>query len=69
MDSEQEKSIYQQRLVIIELVFGNIRSLKRPDRFTVRGKQKVNAQWNLYCRVHNIGNMLRYSSMFALKTT
>ena len=25
------------------------------DRFTLRGKSKVNAQWLLYCCVYNIG--------------
>jgi hypothetical protein len=24
-------------------------------RFTVRGREKVNIQWKLYCIVHNIG--------------
>jgi hypothetical protein len=26
------------------------------DRFTLRGKIKVNIQWMLYCMVHNIEN-------------
>jgi hypothetical protein len=25
------------------------------DRFTLRGKKKVDIQWKLYCIVHNIG--------------
>jgi len=33
------------------------RSVKRSsrlDRFTLRGRQKVDTQWKLYCLVHNI---------------
>jgi hypothetical protein len=31
-----------------------IRTQRRMDRFTLRGKIKVNIQWMLYCMVHNI---------------
>jgi hypothetical protein len=31
------------------------------DRFTLRGKRKVNTQWLLYCIVHNIGKIHRYA--------
>jgi len=57
--------VYQRRIAIVEPVFCNIRSLKGMDRFTMRGKPKVNAQWNLYCMVHNIEKNMRYSSLFA----
>lgn len=65
IDSDAGREIYQQRIGIIEPVFGNIRSVKRLDRFTMRGKAKVNAQWNLYCMVHNIEKIMRYSARFA----
>jgi hypothetical protein len=39
---------------VSEECFGNIRSQKRLDRFTLRGKIKVNIQWMPYCMVHNI---------------
>ena len=35
-------------------VFADIRYNKQLNRFTLRGKAKVNAQWHLYCLVHNI---------------
>ena len=41
-------------------MFANIRSNKRLDRFTLRGKIKVNIQWLLYCLVHNIEKILNY---------
>jgi hypothetical protein len=31
-----------------------LRHNKRLDRFTLRGKHKVDTQWKLYCLVHNI---------------
>ena len=38
----------------VEHVFGNVRYNKRLDRFTLRGRTKVNGQWLLFCLVHNI---------------
>ncbi len=52
--SEQGQKIYTRRIAIIEPVFANLRTQKRMDRFTLRGKAKVNIQWMLYCMVHNI---------------
>ncbi len=52
--------IYHQRIGIVEPVFANIRAVKGLDRFTLRGKLKVNIQWMLYCVVHNIGKIMSY---------
>jgi hypothetical protein len=41
----------------VEPVFANIRHNKRLDRFTLRGRAKVNTQWHLYSLVHNIGKL------------
>jgi hypothetical protein len=60
IDTPQARAIYAQRLAIVEPVFGNLRSQKRLDRFTLRGKVKVNIQWMLYCMVHNIEKILHY---------
>ncbi len=60
IDSEEGRRIYPQRLAIAEPVFANIRTNKRLDRFTLRGKIKVNIQWLLYCLVHNIEKILNY---------
>jgi len=43
-----------------EPVFGNICSTLGLDRFTLRGKRKVNTQWLLYCAVHNLFKVHRY---------
>ena len=54
IDTEAGKRKYEKRLGMVEPVFANIRIHKRMDRFTLRGKVKVNIQWLLYCMVHNI---------------
>ena len=60
VDTERGREIYHQRIGIAEPVFANIRAVKRLDRFTLRGKIKVNIQWVLYCMVHNIGKIMSY---------
>jgi len=60
IDSVEGKAIYSKRLGTVEPVFANIRSQKRLDRFTYRGKVKVNIQWMLYCMVHNIEKIMNY---------
>ena len=60
IDTEPGRRIYPQRLAIVEPVFANIRTNKRLDRFTLRGKSKVNIQWLMFCLVHNIEKILNY---------
>ena len=60
VDTERGREIYHQRIGIVEPVFANIRAVKGLDRFTLRGKLKVNIQWVLYCMVHNIGKIMSY---------
>ena len=38
---------------------------KRMDRFTIRGKDKINVQWLLSCMVHNIEKILNYGVTYA----
>ena len=41
-------------------VFANLRHNKRLTRFTMRGRAKVDAQWQLYCLVHNIEKLAHH---------
>jgi hypothetical protein len=52
--SPRGRQMYSQRIATVEPVFGNLRHNKRLNRFTLRGKDKVNTQWSLFCLVHNI---------------
>jgi transposase len=60
IDSEEGKRLYGQRFATVEPVFGNIRHNKRLNRFTLRGQKKVDAQWKLFCLVHNIEKLAKH---------
>jgi len=52
IDSPEGRARYGQRFATVEPVFGNLRHNKQLNRFTLRGRKKVDAQWKLYCLVH-----------------
>jgi len=58
LETVEYQDIYANRIQIVEPVFANIRYCKGLNRFTLRGKEKVNSQWLLYCIVHNLGKCL-----------
>ena len=60
IDSPQGRALYGGRFGTIEPVFGNLRHNKRLNRFTLRGRTKVDAQWKLYCMVHNIEKLAHH---------
>lgn len=60
IDSEEGRRLYGQRFATVEPVFGNIRHNKRLNRFTLRGREKVDTQWKLYCLVHNIERLAHH---------
>lgn len=60
IDSEKGRATYEKRIGIIEPVFGNIRNAKGMDRFTLRGRSKVNIQWMLYNIVHNLEKIRKF---------
>ncbi len=60
IDTTVGRSIYSLRLAIGEPPFAHIRSKMRLDRFSLRGKKKVNTQWNLFCIVHNLKKVHAY---------
>lgn len=64
-DTERGRHYHSKRLGIVEPVFGNTRATLGMDRFTLRGRTTVDAQWKLYCIVHNIGTLARYGPSFA----
>ena len=59
IDDPVYRELYTRRMQIIELVFANITHCKGMDHFTLRGEEKVNLQWDLYCIVHNIGKCIK----------
>jgi transposase len=65
IDTAQGRSRYSQRLAIVEPVFANICSTLGLKRFSLRGKNKVDSQWKLFCIVHNLLKIHRYGPGFA----
>ena len=63
VDSKKGKAIYSHRMSTVEPVFANIGTNKRLNRFSLRGKSKVQGQWQLYCLVHNIEKIRNYGAI------
>ena len=59
IDNPAYRELYSRRQQIIEPTFSDITYCKGMNRFTLRGKEKVDLQWKLYCIVHNIGKCIR----------
>jgi hypothetical protein len=60
IDSAEGKRMITRRFATVEPVFGNLRGNRRLDRFTLRGREKVDGQWKLYCLVHNIEKLAHH---------
>lgn len=60
IDSDAGKRMITRRFATVEPVFGNLRNNKRLDRFTLRGRTKVDGQWKLYCLTHNIEKLAHH---------
>jgi len=65
VDSAFGKQVYSHRMSTVGPVFANIGTNKGLNRFSLRGKRKVQAQWQLYCMIHNIEKLMRYGEMAA----
>ena len=60
IDSPAGRVRYGRRFATVEPVFGNLRYNKGLDRFTLRGRAKVDTQWKLFCLVHNIEKLAHH---------
>lgn len=65
IDSAIGRYIYGKRLGTVEPVFANICSTMGLNRFTLRGKAKVNSQWLMYCMVHNLKKIHQFAPGYA----
>jgi len=63
IDTLEGRQQYSRRLEIVEPVFANIRTQKRLDHFTLRGKQTVDIQWLLYAMGHNMEKIANYGEV------
>jgi hypothetical protein len=60
IDTPEGRARYGQRFGTVEPVFGNVCYNKGLDRFTLRGRLKVDGQWKLFCLVHNIEKLAHH---------
>jgi hypothetical protein len=58
--SDPGRQMITRRFATVEPVFGNLRGNKRLDRFTLRGRKKVDGQWKLYSLIHNIEKLVHH---------
>ena len=65
IDSKRGKEIYGHRMSVVEPVFGNLTANKGLNRFSLRGKAKVQGQWQLFCMIQNIEKIMRYGASMA----
>lgn len=65
VDTAWGRFVYSKRIGTVEPAFANISFIKGLDRFTLRGKRKVNGQWLLYCIVHNLTKVHRFGPELA----
>lgn len=60
IDEPAERARYARRFAVVEPVFANICHNKGLDRFTLRGRAKVDGQWKLFCLVQNIEKLAHH---------
>ena len=60
IDSTPGRQMITRRFATVEPVFGNLRGNKGLDRFTLRGRKKVDGQWKLYSLIHNIEKLVHH---------
>jgi hypothetical protein len=64
IDSVLGQLLYRRRLATAEPPLAHLRHAKGLPRFTLRGRTKVNGQWQLYCLVHNLFKVHHYGLGF-----
>ena len=58
--TEAGRAVYRRRKVIVEPVFGQIKEQRGFRRFSLRGLEKVRAEWKLVCATANLLKLFRY---------
>ena len=66
METVEAKAIYERRKVIAEPPFGQIKE-SGFRRFSLRGKEKVEAEFSLVCTAHNVKKFVRAASTGSIR--
>ncbi len=59
LKTEEGREVYKQRKLIVEPVFGQVKEVRGFRRFSFRGLQKNDAEWQLVCLTHNLLKLFR----------
>ncbi|OED43734.1 hypothetical protein ACH42_09235 [Endozoicomonas sp. (ex Bugula neritina AB1)] len=62
METDEAKAIYERRKVIAEPLFGQIKNSGFRS-FSLRGKEKVAAEFSLVCAAHNFKKFVKAGSI------
>jgi transposase len=62
LKSESGRTVYKQRKMIVEPVFGQIKEVRGFRCFSFRGLHKNEAEWSLICLTHNLLKLFRGKS-------
>jgi transposase len=59
LKTERGKTVYAKRKIIIEPIFGQVKSCRRIRDFMMRGLQTAKGEWQLICATHNLLKLFR----------
>jgi len=62
------QAIYKLRKTIVELVLGHIKEAMGFRQFLLRGREKVQAEWELVCPCHNLLKLFAFHADGKLNT-
>lgn len=65
--TEQGRKKYGLRKETVEPVFGQIKECRGFRRFSMRGVEKCEGEWDLVCATHNLLKLFRYGAVAKLK--
>jgi transposase len=65
VSSRRGRAIYAKRKVLVEPVFGQIKSAMGFRRFSLRGLQKAASEWGIVCACHNLLKLFRAAQLAA----
>jgi hypothetical protein len=65
LKSKLGRDTYARRKAIVEPVFGQIKQARGFRRFSLRGLDKVRAEWSFVCAMHNLLKLFRYGPQMA----
>ncbi|WP_404831040.1 transposase [Endozoicomonas euniceicola] len=66
METSEAKAVYERRKVIAEPPFGQIKNSGFRS-FSLRGKEKVEAEFSLVCTVHNFKKIVKKASTGSIR--